>query len=96
MTEGSIVLLPEIKCSGSHPENYAVVKSVINDDILEISILGSKEVIFIANADVKVVKWQGRKAKSKKVNKKTKKVASCGNVNNDLLASVRVGWLISH
>ena len=67
MTEGSIVLLPEIEGSGSHSENYAVVKSVINDDILGISILGSKEVIFIAKADVKVVKWQGRKAKSKKV-----------------------------
>ena len=74
MTEGSIVLLPEIEGSGSHSENYAVVKSVINDDILEISILGSKEVIFIEKADVKVVKWQGRKAKSKKVNKKPQKV----------------------
>ena len=73
MTEGSIVLLPEIEGSGSHSENYAVVKSVINDDILEISILGSKEVIFIAKADVKVVKWQGRKDKPKKVNKKPKK-----------------------
>ena len=73
MTEGSIVLLPEIEGSGSHSENYAVVKSVINDDILEISILGSKEVIFIEKADVKVVKWQGRKDKPKKVNKKPKK-----------------------
>ena len=74
MTEGSLVLLPEIEGFGSQSGNYAVVKSVINDDILEISILGSKEVIFIAKADVKVVKWQGRKAKSKKVNKKPKKV----------------------
>ena len=74
MTEGSFVLLPEIEGSGSHSGKYGVVKSVIHDDILEISILGSKEVIFIAKADVKVVKWQGRKAKSKKVNKKTKKV----------------------
>ena len=74
MTEGSFVLLPEIEGSGSHSGKYGVVKSVIHDDILEISILGSKEVIFIAKADVKVVKWQGRKAKSKKVNKKFKKV----------------------
>ena len=72
MTEGSFVLLPEIEGSGSHSGKYGVVKSVIHDDILEISILGSKEVIFIAKADVKVVKWQGRKAKSKKVNKKPK------------------------
>ena len=74
MTEGSFVLLPEIEGSGSHSEKYGVVISVIHDDILEISILGSKEVIFIEKADVKVVKWQGRKDKPKKVNKKPKKV----------------------
>ena len=74
MTEGSIVLLPEIKCSGSHPENYAVVKSVINGDILEISVFGSEEAKFIAKADVKFAKWQRRKEKPKKVNKKFKKV----------------------
>ena len=70
MTEGSIVLLPEIEGSGSHSGNYAVVKSVINGDILEISVFGSKEAIFIAKEDVKFAKWQRRKEKPKKVNKK--------------------------